>query len=157
MTDADSPESKAAVLIRPLEARDEAHWRRLWTGYLDYYETSVPEVVYATTFSRLLSGAQNEFRGLIAEAGGVPVGLTHYLFHRHCWKVENVCYLQDLYADPAARGMGVGRALIEAVYAQADLAGAPSVYWTAQEFNHTARQLYDRIGQLTPFIKYQRG
>ena len=80
-----------------------------------------------------------------------------YLFHRHCWKIENVCYLQDLYADPSARGMGVGRALIEAVYEQADAAGAPSVYWMTQEFNHTARQLYDRIGQLTPFIKYQRG
>lgn len=156
MTDADTPKSKAAVLIRPLEARDEAHWRRLWTGYLDYYETSVPEVVYATTFSRLLSGAQNEFRGLIAETGGVPVGLTHYLFHRHCWKVENICYLQDLYTDPGLRGQGIARALIEAVYAAADTEGCPTVWWLTQEFNYRGRMLYDQVGVKTPFIRYNR-
>ena len=84
------------------------------------------------------------------------MGLTHYIFHRHGWKIENVCYLQDLYAAPDVRGKGVGRALIEAVYAEADKAGAPSVYWLTQDFNATARQLYDRIGTVTPFIKYTR-
>ena len=70
--------------------------------------------------------------------------------------MENVCYLQDLYATPESRGTGVGRALIEAVYAAADTAGAPSVYWLTQDFNETARKLYDRIGVKTPFIKYSR-
>ena len=142
--------------VRPLEARDEAEWRRLWTGYLAFYETVVSEEVYATTFARLLSGADNEYRGLIAEAEGKPIGLVHFLFHRHGWKIENVCYLQDLYADPEVRGTGVGRKLIEAVYAAADDAGCPSVYWMTQEFNTTARTLYDRIGAVTPFVKYQR-
>jgi GNAT superfamily N-acetyltransferase len=144
------------VLIRPLVAADEAEWRRLWTGYLRFYETTVPEEVYATTFARLLSGADNEYRGLIAEVDRKQVGLVHFLFHRHCWRVENVCYLQDLYADPAVRGTGVGRKLIEAVYAAADEAGCPGVYWMTQEFNTTARTLYDRIATVTPFIKYQR-
>ena len=67
-----------------------------------------------------------------------------------------MCYLQDLYADPDVRGSGVGRALIEAVYAAADAANAPSVYWLTQDFNHQARKLYDRIGVLTPFIRYNR-
>lgn len=156
MPDAAPCAAKAAVLIRPLKEQDEAHWRRLWTGYLDYYETSVTEVVYATTFARLLSGAENEFRGLIAEADGVPVGLTHYLFHRHCWKVENICYLQDLYTDPAQRGQGVARALIEAVYAAADAGGCPTVWWLTQEFNYRGRMLYDQVGVKTPFIRYNR-
>lgn len=149
--------SQTELNVRFLRADDYDSWRALWRGYLTFYETSVPEAVYETTFERLLGDDPHDYSGLVAERDGTPLGLAHYIFHRHCWKVENVCYLQDLYADPAARGMGVGRALIEAVYAQADLAGAPSVYWTAQEFNQTARQLYDPIGQLTPFIKYQRG
>ncbi|MCT4370628.1 GNAT family N-acetyltransferase [Yangia mangrovi] len=148
--------SQDSLIIRPLEAGDEAAWRALWTGYLTFYETSVPEEVYASTFARLLGDDPQDFHGLLALVGGVPVGLVHYVFHRHCWRIENVCYLQDLYAAPEARGTGVGRALIEAVYAAADAEGAPNVYWMTQEFNTTARQLYDRIGTVTPFIKYQR-
>ena len=149
--------SQIELNVRFLRADDYDLWRALWRGYLTFYETSVPDAVYASTFDRLLGDDPQDYSGLVAVKDGALVGLAHYLFHRHCWKIENVCYLQDLYADSAARGIGVGRALIEAVYAQADAAGAPSVYWTTQEFNHTARQLYDRIGQLTPFIKYQRG
>lgn len=145
-----------SLVIRPLERRDEAEWRRLWRDYLAFYETELPETVYASQFDRLLGDDPQDYSGLVAELDGRLVGLAHYLFHRHGWKVENVCYLQDLYAAPEARGKGVGRALIEAVYARADAAGAPSVYWMTQEFNTTARRLYDRIGELTPFVKYQR-
>jgi len=145
-----------SVIVRPLTAEDEAEWRRLWTGYLDYYETSVPEEVYQSSFARMLSGEDNEFHGMVAELDGKLVGLVHYLFHRHGWKVENVCYLQDLYTDPTVRGKSIGRALIEAVYGAADSAGAPAVYWLTQDFNEAGRRLYDRVGQLTPFIKYTR-
>lgn len=145
------------LIIRPLRGADEPGWRMLWTGYLDYYETSVSEEVYQTTFARLLGDDPQDFNALVAVQHGQLVGLTHYLFHRHAWKVENVCYLQDLFTAPTARGTGVGRALIEAVYAAADDAGAPSVYWLTQDFNATARALYDRIGTLTPFIRYNRG
>jgi GNAT superfamily N-acetyltransferase len=144
------------ILIRPLTAEDEDAWRALWSGYLAFYQTELPDEVYDSTFSRLLSDDPNEFHGLIAEIDGNPVGLVHFLFHRHGWKIENTCYLQDLYAHPEARGSGVGRALIEAVYAAADEADAPSVYWLTQDFNDTARKLYDRIGTVTPFIKYAR-
>lgn len=142
--------------IRPLRPEDEADWRRLWTGYLEYYQTSVPERVYQTTFARLLGDDPRDFTGLVAELDGRLIGLTHYLSHRHAWKIEEVIYLQDLYVDPALRGTGAGRALIEAVYAVADAAGTPMVYWLTQDFNAQARQLYDRIGAVTPFIRYSR-
>lgn len=145
------------INIRPITRDDEATWRVLWTGYLEFYETSVSEEVYATSFKRLLEGDPHEFHGLIAEVDCKPVGLVHYLFHRHMWKVENVCYLQDLYADPEISGKGIGRALIQAVYDAADAAGSSSVYWLTQEFNYTGRMLYDRIGVKTPFIRYNRG
>lgn len=144
------------VIIRPLTQADESEWHRLWTGYLEYYETSVSEEVYETSFKRMLSDDDNEFHGMVAELDGKLVGLVHYLFHRHGWKIENVCYLQDLYTDPSVRGKSIGRALIEAVYKAADSAGAPAVYWLTQDFNEAGRRLYDRVGQLTPFIKYTR-
>lgn len=142
--------------VRPLRKDDEPTWRSLWKAYLAFYETDRTEEVYETTYARLLSDDPHEFHGMIADVNGTPQGLAHYLFHRHGWSVENVCYLQDLYVAPEARGQGVGRALIEAVYAAADKAGAPSVYWLTQDFNTTARRLYDRVGTLTPFIKYAR-
>ena len=145
-----------SVTIRPLTAADEPDWRRLWTGYLEFYKTSVPPEVYETAFARLLGQDAQDFHGLIAEVDGIPVGLVHYLFHRHLLKIENTCYLQDLYADPSVRGKGVGRALIEAVYDAADKEGTPAVYWLTQEFNYAGRMLYDRIGVKTPFIRYNR-
>lgn len=144
------------VTIRPLARDDRDDWARLWRAYLAFYETSVPAEVYDSTFERLLGNDPRDFSALVAQQGDRLVGLTHYLFHRHAWKIEETCYLQDLFADPDVRGTGVGRKLIEAVYAAADAHGAPSVYWLTQDFNVHARQLYDRIGELTPFIKYQR-
>lgn len=145
------------ISVRPIEASDQPEWRRLWTAYLAFYETTVPESVYASTWARLFTDGEYEPKGMLAVADGKPVGLVHYLFHRTCWSEKNNCYLQDLYADPEVRGKGVGRALIEAVYAVADKRDAATVYWMTQEFNHTARRLYDRVAKKTPFIKYQRG
>ena len=142
--------------IRPLRPTDEADWRRLWTGYLAFYQTTVPEAVYASTFARLLGDDPRDFTCLVAEQQGRLIGLTHYLTHRHAWRIEDVIYLQDLYVDPDLRGTGAGRALIEAVYAAGDAAGTPTVYWLTQDFNTQARQLYDRIAQVTPFIRYNR-
>jgi GNAT superfamily N-acetyltransferase len=145
-----------SLTLRAITPADEAEWRRLWTGYLAYYETVLPDEVYAVTFARLLAQAPGGFRGLLAWLDGRPVGLVHFVFHPSSWAAGDVCYLQDLYADPAVRGKGIGRALIEAVYAAADANGTPQVYWFTQDFNATARRLYDRIGVATPFIRYNR-
>ena len=142
--------------IRNLLPSDKAAWSELWRKYLEFYETELAEEVYDSSFKRMLSDSDTEFHGMVAEKDGELIGIVHYLFHRHGWKIENVCYLQDLYVSEAARGSGAGRALIEAVYAEADKNGAPSVYWMTQEFNATARRLYDRIATVTPFIKYTR-
>ncbi len=142
--------------IRLIERRDEADWRRLWTAYLDFYQGAVTEEVYRTSFDRLISGDTREFQGRLAVIDGEPIGLVHFLFHRHGWKVEDVVYLQDLFVTAQARGSGAGRALIQAVYDAADAAGCPSVYWLTQDFNTNARKLYDQVADVTPFIKYQR-
>lgn len=144
------------LIIREIQQADHTEWRRLWTGYLEFYESSVSEEVYETTWKRLFDAGEYEPKCLVAVQENKIIGIVHYMFHRTCWATGNNCYLQDLYADPDVRGTGIGRALIEAVYAKADEAGAANVYWTTQHFNENARKLYDRIGKLTPFIKYQR-
>lgn len=144
------------ALIRPLRAGDRDEWAALWRAYLTFYETTLPDAVYDTYFARLLGDDPQDFHGLVAERDGQLIGLVHYVFHRHGWRIENVCYLQDLFVSPEARGKRTGRALIEAVYAAADAANSPSVYWMTQSGNAAGRRLYDRVGQITDFIKYQR-
>jgi GNAT superfamily N-acetyltransferase len=109
-----------------------------------------------------MSGDARDFHGIVAEERGEGsgetrlVGLVHHVFHPNLWRPEGVCYLQDLFTAPEARGRGVGRALIEAVYAAADAAGVPAVHWLTAEDNHAARMLYDRVGMRSPFIRYNR-
>ncbi len=144
------------VSIAPITPRDEAEWRELWRGYLAYYETELPEDIYRSSFARLCDPEVTNYQGLIARVDGVAAGLVHFIYHLHGWKTEDVCYLQDLYTVPEARGTGIGKALIEAVYSAADKNGTPRVYWLTQDFNHTARRLYDQVAKLSPFIKYDR-
>ncbi len=140
--------------IRPIRSDDRAVWGALWRGYLDFYGTELPEEVFDAQWARLMEA--DTVRGLLAEMDGRPVGLVHMIFHAHGWKLRPVCYLQDLYVEEEARGTGLGRALVEAVYGAADAAGAPDVYWLTQTGNVTARRLYDRVGRITDFIKYAR-
>jgi GNAT superfamily N-acetyltransferase len=149
-------EPSAAVQIRPLAPGDMAAWRPLWAAYLAFYDAGVTEAIYQSSFARMTDPAVTDYNGLVAEQNGQIVGIVHYIYHLHGWRLEKVCYLQDLYVAESARNQGIAEALIRAVYAQADAAGCPSVYWTTQEHNATARRLYDRIATLTPFIKYQR-
>lgn len=144
------------VAIRPLEAQDKNTWELLWQGYLEFYETSVAPEVTEATWRRIVDPA-GPIHGLGAfDQGGHLVGVVHYLFHPVTWSISPRCYLEDLFVSPDSRGAGAGRALIEAVYRAADEAGADQVYWLTAESNKTARQLYDRVGQVTPFIKYRR-
>ena len=144
------------VDIHPLRANDRAAWDVMWAAYLAFYETELTQDIFDRTFARLTDETHPTMSAHIATLDQEPVGLVHYIFHDHCWRKGPVCYLQDLYTAPAARGKGVGQALIQSVYDAADRRGAESTYWLTQEFNSTARRLYDRVATVTPFIKYQR-
>ncbi|MEL7344594.1 MAG: GNAT family N-acetyltransferase [Pseudomonadota bacterium] len=141
--------------IRPLARTDRQEWARLWTAYLAFYDTVLPAPHYDLAFDRLLSDDHHTPFCLIAQDGGTPCGLAHYLFHAHGWQAHDICYLQDLFVDETARGGGVGRALIEHVAACAAQCGAGPVYWTTAQDNVTARALYDKVAKKTPFIQYK--
>lgn len=151
------PAETQTPTVTPLAEGDHAEWREMWRRYLDFYETPLPEDVYAETWRRLMTGGPYELRGLIARAPeGAALGLAHFVAHRTSWALGDVLYLEDLFVEPSARGGGVGRALIEAIYAEADAGGASRVYWLTRDSNHTARRLYDRLAELTPFVQYER-
>ena len=142
------------TLIRPLEENDRDAWNVLWGKYLAFYEQELPEAVTEDLFARLLGTGGHD--GLVAARAGRLVGFVHYLPHDSTWSLKPKCYLEDLFVDEHARGTGAGRKLIEAVYAEADRCGWSDVYWHTHDDNTTARQLYDRAGALTKFVKYVR-
>jgi len=143
------------ITVRRFAPGDRARWETLWQGYNTFYKRSVEQRVTDRLWSRLAENSGEPF-GFAAELGGEVVGLAHYFFVSSSSDWAPRCYLQDLFADPEIRGKGVGRALIEAVYSEADRHEAAQTYWLTQDFNETARKLYDKLAHATPFIKYQR-
>jgi GNAT superfamily N-acetyltransferase len=149
----------AVVSIRFVTREDYAEWLPLWEGYNRFYGrfdgTALPEEITRTTWSRFFD-AYEPVWAMVAVADGKLVGLVHYMFHRSTITIEPTCYLQDLFTAEATRGKGVGRALIEAVYAQARLAGVVNVYWRTHASNATARRLYDTIAEDSGFVVYKK-
>lgn len=145
----------STLQIRLVTAADHAAWLPLWQGYQRFYNAEIAPEVSALTWQRFLDPAEPMFAAL-AWQDGVAVGLVHWIFHRSCWTVSDYCYLQDLYVAETVRGGGVGRALIEQVYAAAQAHGANRVHWLTQEDNAQARQLYDRIASRSGFIQYRQ-
>lgn len=147
--------SVVATVVRPVGAGERAAWEPLWRAYLAFYETELPPAVIDVTWQRLHDPAEPVFV-LGAYVDGTLAGIAHYLFHRTNWSIADSCYLQDLFVDPAFRGHGLGRALIEAVAERARTAEASRLYWLTHETNSTARALYDRLAQRSGFIQYRK-
>jgi GNAT superfamily N-acetyltransferase len=145
-----------AIRVRGVEEHDRDAWLGLFRDYIAFYGASVPDEVVELTWTRLVCNAPDMI-GLVAVGDdGRPVGLAILILHRSSWSASWYCYLEDLYVAPVARGQGVGRLLVEAVYRVADERGATRTYWVTEEDNATARALYDRIATRVPFVQYRR-
>ncbi|MEO0342249.1 MAG: GNAT family N-acetyltransferase [Pseudomonadota bacterium] len=143
------------LLIDKPKPEDKDAWCMLFKEYLTFYKTSKPKDVYDADWDRILDPA-TKMHSVIAWLDKDPVGLANYLYHDSFWEAEERCYLNDLLVLPQARGKGVGEALIKYVYDESETAGASMLYWTTAHENAVARKLYDRVADLTPFIKYQK-
>lgn len=148
-----------AFTIRPIAPADQAAWRPLWDGYNAFYgrvgPTALADAITDATWARFFDAAE-PVHALVAERDGSLIGLVHYLFHRSTTALELTCYLQDLFTTSAARGGGVGKALIEAVYARAHAAGSTRVYWQTHETNLAAMRLYDNVAEKSGFLVYRQ-
>ena len=147
----------SAINVRPVRAEDYPRWRPLWDGYNAFYgrqgNTALGEDITRATWERFFMAAE-PVRCLVAESGASLVGLTHLIFHRSTTRLQQVCYLQDLFTAPELRGQGIGKSLILAVYAAAQAAGCSRVYWHTQLSNAPGRALYDKMARHEGFIVY---
>lgn len=141
--------------IRPISAADFDVWIPLWKGYQAFYQVDIQDAVTRTTWTRMLDPDEPIHAALIYQQDRA-VGLVHWIFHRSTWTAGDYCYLQDLFVAEKVRGTGLGRHLIEHVYAQARAANASRVYWLTHETNTTARHLYDRVADSSGFVQYRK-
>lgn len=153
------PTGAADIVVRPVADPDYPAWSPLWAGYNAFYgregPTALSEDITRMTWQRFLDKAE-PVHALVAERAGRIVGLVHFLYHRSTSQIAMSCYLQDLFTSPDARGGGVGRRLIEAVYERAHASGAARVYWLTHHANSTARRLYDQVADDSGFVVYRK-
>jgi GNAT superfamily N-acetyltransferase len=142
-----------ALVIRDIVHADRTAWFRLWAGYNAFYETEVAPQISERTWQRLLDADAALF-GRIAEIGGAVVGFSLSVLHEGTWVDAPICYLEDLFVDPAARGQGVGRALIADLVALGKQRGWSRLYWHTREDN-PARKLYDEFTAADDFVRYR--
>ncbi|UZE46766.1 GNAT family N-acetyltransferase [Rhodopseudomonas sp. P2A-2r] len=143
------------VVIRPVGADERAAWEPLWNGYLTFYKATLPQIATDTAWARFHDPAEPMFL-LGGYVDGKLTGIVQYLYHRSSWTVGNYCYLQDLFVADGARGLGLGRKLIEGVYAEAKAAGCSRVHWLTQNDNAQARILYDQVADNSGFMQYRK-
>lgn len=143
------------VRIRPVTAEDHAAWLPLWHAYLAFYKTELDQSVSQMTWQRMLDPNEPTHASL-AWQDGRAVGMVNFIYHRSNWSINNACYLQDLFVIPELRGTGLGRLLIEHVYASAKADGCDKVHWLTHETNATAIQLYERIAERGGFIQFRK-
>lgn len=147
--------AERGIEIRPIGPGKHAAWLPLWQGYQAFYEVALPDAATACTWARLLDPAE-PVDGALAWRGEEAVGLVHHIRHRSAWTIGDYCYLQDLFVADSARGAGIGRRLIEHVYAAAKAAGCSRVHWLTHETNADAMLLYDRIAEKSGFLQYRK-
>lgn len=151
-----SETSPRRICVRELAPGDFDAWSKLFDGYIEFYNGNVSETTIAATWRRLIERLDGMVGFIALERDTRPVGIANVVFHRSTWSPTVYCYLEDLYVDPSARGEGAGRALIEAVYAEADRRQATRTYWVTATDNAVARRLYDRVAERAPFVQYRR-
>jgi GNAT superfamily N-acetyltransferase len=134
------------AVIRPATAGDVPALLGLIRELADY-ERSVAEVV-ATEADLAISlfGPDPAAFCHIAEDEGEVVGFALWFCNFSTWLGRPGIYLEDLYVRPAARGHGLGKALLLHLVAIARDRGYRRVEWSVLDWNVDAQKFYRSLG-----------
>jgi len=143
------------MMIRDATAADEAGFRALWAAYLAFYDVTLAPAVTDQTWARILDPASPMSARLAVDETGAVQGFAVWHHHIASWHLANDLYLEDLFVDGAARGTGLGRALLDDLFAIARARGFGRIYWHTDEGNARARSLYDSYAPADGHIRYR--
>ena len=144
---------QVSLSVRPAEAADAPSWRELFDQYCAALGDALPDEVAEQVWQRII-GADPAIGCLLACDGAEVVGFANFVLHPHTWSLRPVCYLEDLFVAPVARGAGAGQRLIQALADLGKREGWRRVYWHTHETNYRARTLYDRLAPRTDYVRY---
>ena len=140
--------------IRPVTEADKARWVELLNAYAVFYKTSVPDGGHERVWAWIMDPQNDFWCDLSSDDTGSIIGFTQYQLMHRSLSGEMVCYLSDLFVEPAVRGTGYGRALIDHVISFAKARKIPNVRWLTQDYNYAGRRLYDTYTVKSDFILY---
>jgi GNAT superfamily N-acetyltransferase len=142
------------VTVRRAAARDAKRWRELFDGYCRFYKRPLSKPLTRHTWARIQDDA-SPVHAIVAEnrKDGV-IGIANYVVHEHTLGLTPVCYLGDLFVDPARRASGVGEQLIGWLMAEMKRVGWSRFYWHTRLNNYRARGLYDKFTPHSDFVRY---
>ena len=143
-----------SVTIRALRETDRPRWTELLDAYAEFYKTTVPAGGHDGVWAWIFDPDNDFWCDLVEDDDGKVIGFTQYQLMHRSLSGAMVCYLSDLYVEPAVRGQGAGRAMINHVIEFARSRGITNVRWLTQDFNYAGRRLYDTFQPKSDFILY---
>jgi ribosomal protein S18 acetylase RimI-like enzyme len=133
--------------VRLAQPYDAAAVARLMAAFRDHLGLSAPsDEEMRAGVERLLGDPDTEFLLAATADDATPTGVAQLRFRYGVWRAGGDCLLEDLFVDDAARGAGLGRALVEATLARARARGCRRVELDVNEANATAQRLYGSLG-----------
>ena len=142
------------VIIRLATPEDEGAWRHMWAGYCTFYDVEVPDATTRTTWARILDTNAAVASLIAVDGAGETIGFANYVLHPHTWSAKTLCYLEDLYVRPEARGRRVAQRLIDHLIMLGRAHDWGRVYWHTNQANEAARRVYDRFTSADPYVRY---
>lgn len=138
--------SMTSVSVRPATPADVPTILRFIKELADYERAPQEAIATRELLHDALFSNRPACESFIGEIGSVPEGFALFFHNFSTWKGRRGVYLEDLYVTPAARGKGLGKALLSRVAQVAIERGCPRLEWAVLDWNTPALEFYHALG-----------